>query len=72
MGHLQAFEDYFPLGQFVDYEFLRQSAAPDAGLVLRASLQKTPDVKRSSEGKIYVRRGAQNWPLTDDESDSAA
>jgi ATP-dependent DNA helicase RecG len=64
-GHLQAFETYFPLGEFVDYQFLRRASDPTAGLILKVALQKTPDVRRSSDNTIYVRRGAQNLPVTD-------
>jgi ATP-dependent DNA helicase RecG len=64
-GHVQTFDEYFPLGQFVDYQFLRQRSNPSAGLILKATLQRTPDVRKSSEGKIYVRRGASNLPVSD-------
>lgn len=67
-GHLQAFESFFPLGQFADYQFLRYQDHPQRGLVLKATIQKTPDVRRSSDGTIYVRRGAQNLPVTDAEA----
>lgn len=61
-GHVQALEATFPLDQFVDYVFLRDSTDADGGLVLKVSIQKTPDVRRSSDGRVYVRRGAQNIP----------
>jgi ATP-dependent DNA helicase RecG len=64
-GHLQAFESYFPLSQFADYQFLRRATDHGAGLVLKATIQKTPGVRRSSDNKIYVRRGAQNLPVTE-------
>lgn len=62
-GHLQAFESNFPLDQFVEYEFLQQEDNPDAGLVLKASIRKTPDIREASDSKVYVRRGAQNLPI---------
>ncbi|HEY0186860.1 MAG TPA: ATP-binding protein [Cellulomonas sp.] len=62
-GHIQAFEDFFPLGQDVQYEFLKQTNAPERGLVLKVTLRRTPDVRSSSDGKVYLRRGAQNLPL---------
>jgi ATP-dependent DNA helicase RecG len=64
-SHLQAFEASFPLDQFVEYEFLQQRDDSDTGLVLKASIQKTPDIKPASDGTVYVRRGAQNLPITD-------
>jgi ATP-dependent DNA helicase RecG len=67
-GHLQAFEMYFPLGEFADYQFLRCTSDPAAGLILKVALQKTPNVRRSSDKTIYVRRGAQNLPVTDPEA----
>ena len=59
-GHLQAFESAFPLDQFVLLEFLRDSSGDVEGLVLKASIQKTPDVRYATDGKAYARRGAQN------------
>lgn len=67
-GHVQALDRTFPLGQFVDYQFLRQVENPTSGLVLKASILKTPDIRKSSDGGVYVRRGAQNLPLTDPEA----
>ena len=62
-GHIQAFEQTFPLDQHVDYQFLRDPSGQHPGLVLKAAIQKTPDVRRASSGKVFVRRGAQNIPL---------
>lgn len=60
-AHLQVFEGLFPLGQDFQYEFL---AAPNyKGLVLYVTVQKTRDVKQATDGKPYVRRGAQNIPV---------
>lgn len=67
-GHVQAFEGHFPLGMFADYQFLRDPRAPEAGLLLKISIQKTPDVRRSSDGTVYLRRGAQNLPVTEPEA----
>ena len=65
-GHIQPFETLFPLGEGYDYTFLQ---GPDhAGLVLRADVKKSRDVKTGSDGKVYVRRGAANLPCTTDES----
>ncbi|MEU9198701.1 ATP-binding protein [Streptomyces sp. NPDC048332] len=62
-GHVQAFDGLFPLGQDFSYEFLQ---APDIalGLVLHVTIQKTRTVMRASDGKVYVRRGAQSIPYT--------
>ncbi len=65
-GHIQALEATFPLGEFVDYQFLRVAGAEHDGLVLKVSVLKTPDVRASSDGTVYVRRGAQCIPISGD------
>lgn len=60
-GHLQAFEGLFPLGGDFDYEFLQAEA--ETTLVLHATIRKTKDIKRASDGTPYLRRGAQNLPV---------
>lgn len=57
-GHLQPFEELFPLGTDCDYEFLR--AEGDPTLVLHVSVRKSGAIKVASDGYPYVRRGAQN------------
>lgn len=60
-GHIQAFEVLFPLGTEFGYEFLRGPGVN--GVVLKVSVNKTRDIKRASNGIVYVRRGAQNLPV---------
>ena len=60
-GHLQAFEQMFPLSSDFSYAFLR--CEEDLGLVIKADIHKVKDVKRASNGIPYVRRGAQNLPM---------
>jgi ATP-dependent DNA helicase RecG len=60
-GHIQVFEELFPLGNEFAYEFLRSSQ--HEGLVLKVFVHKTRDIKRASNGTVYVRRGAQNLPV---------
>jgi ATP-dependent DNA helicase RecG len=67
-GHIQAFEATFPLDQWVEYEFLVLDGHPELGLVLKASIKKTPDIRRATDGRPYVRRGAQNLPVDDPEA----
>lgn len=57
-GHLQAFEEQFPLGGDFRYEFFRCPGW--SGLVLHAVILKTTGIKTASNGQPYVRRGAQN------------
>ena len=62
-AHLQVFEQLFPLGTDYRYEFLRNEK--QQGLLLKVQVAKTRDIKTASNGKIYVRRGAQNLPVED-------
>ncbi|MFH8386892.1 ATP-binding protein [Kitasatospora sp. NPDC018058] len=61
--HILVFDGLFPLGQEFSYEFL-QAPQGNAGLVLHVSIQKTRQVMKASDGKAYVRRGAQSIPYT--------
>ena len=60
-GHVQAFEPLFPLGNDFDYFFLECEG--ETGLVLQIQVRKTADIKRASDGTVYIRRGAQNLPV---------
>ena len=64
-GHLQAFEEFFPLGGDFKYEFL--STGDETGLVLHVTILKSAAIKNASNGTPYVRRGAQNLRVTDPE-----
>lgn len=57
-GHLQSLEALFPLGAEYSYEFL--SCPGSLGLVLHIAVQRTPQIARAHDKKIWVRRGAQN------------
>ncbi|MFI6688110.1 ATP-binding protein [Streptomyces sp. NPDC050485] len=60
-GHLQVFEELFPLGGDFLYEFLFCDGEP--GLVLHIIIQKTKEIKCASDRKAYVRRGSQSLPV---------
>ena len=64
-AHIQVFEENFPLGADFRYEFLENNA--ENGLVLKVEISKTRDLKTASDGKVYVRRGAQSLPVVDAE-----
>ncbi len=64
-GHLQIFEMLFPLGAGFDYEFL--SNKNERGLLLHALVFRSATIRKASDGKIYVRRGASSLPLTTDQ-----
>lgn len=62
-GTLQAFEPLFPYGTEFDYEFLIHPT--DKTVVLHVTIQKSREIKFASDGKAYVRRGAQSLPVED-------
>ena len=61
-GHLQSLEELFPLGADYSYEFLRAPGSP--GLVLLITVQKTHGITNARNRTPYVRRGAQNIPVS--------
>lgn len=63
-AHLQVFEPLFPLGDGYSYTFLESQSDP--GVVLKVDVAKSREVKVASDGVVYVRRGAQNLPVTDE------
>src|ERR1017187_7683151 len=52
-GHIQCFEALFPLGAGYSYSFLH--SAVDSGLVLKIEVQKSRDVKKATDDRVYVR-----------------
>lgn len=60
-GHIQVFENLFPLGEDYSYTFLRHKAQP--GLVLQVIIKKTKAIIKANDGIPYVRRGAQSLPV---------
>jgi ATP-dependent DNA helicase RecG len=60
-GHIQAFEQLFPLGQDCLYEFLRCEDHP--GLILHLQVLKTKRIVKATNAMPYTRRGAQNLPV---------
>ena len=64
-GHLQIFEQLFPLSNDFSYTFLQM--AGESGLVLQVSILKTKQIVKASDGVPYIRRGAQSLPVDDEE-----
>lgn len=64
-GHIQAFEGLLPLGNYFTMNFLRCNG--ENGLVLQVQVLKTRDIVKSSDGKVFVRKGAQNLPVQTEE-----
>jgi ATP-dependent DNA helicase RecG len=69
-GHIQCLEALFPLGAGYSYSFLHSTI--DSGLVLKVDVQKSRDVKKASDARVYVRRGAQNLPYETNEELTAS
>jgi ATP-dependent DNA helicase RecG len=64
-GHIQIFEQLFPLGDQYSYTFLKH--ANETGLLLQCSIKKLAAIIPASNGIVYKRRSAQNIPITDAE-----
>ena len=62
---IQVFDEFFPLGNDFQYVFLSNESSD--GLVLKVQISKTREIKKASDGKVYVRRGAQSIPVNDEE-----
>ncbi len=65
-SHIQTFEEFFPLGDGYQFVFLSNVNKP--GIILKIEIQKSRSIKQASNGKVYLRRGAQNLPVTGDEA----
>ncbi|KDN54340.1 ATP-binding protein [Flavobacterium seoulense] len=63
-GHIQIFEQLFPIGDSYSYTFLTNPSS--TGLILQASIKKTLHIVKASNGSIYKRRSAQSLKLTTD------
>jgi len=64
-GHLQAFVELFPLGADYEYQFLETKE--ESGLVLKVSIAKTRDIVKASNDVVYLRRGAQSLPVSEND-----
>lgn len=60
-GHIQIFEQLFPLGEYYSYTFLTTERA--LGLVLQVIIHKSREIVKASDGTPYIRRGAQTLPV---------
>lgn len=64
-GHIQAFESLFPLSAEYLYDFLANEN--QSGLILKIQAAKTLEIKKASNGGVYIRRAAQNIPVDTEE-----
>jgi ATP-dependent DNA helicase RecG len=65
-AHIQVFEELFPLGEGYGYTFLK--SATGGGYVLKVEVTKSRDVKKASDGVVYIRRSAQNLRVSTEEA----
>lgn len=65
-AHVQIIEKLFPLGVGVRSQFL--IADDQKGLILHVEIQKSRDIIKTATNEVYVRRGAQNLPVSTSES----
>ena len=63
-GLIQAIESVAPLANH--YELLFLQSEMHVGFVVFVTVKKTAEIVSATDGKIYVRRGAQKLPLTSD------
>ncbi|MBZ0148096.1 MAG: putative DNA binding domain-containing protein [Pseudorhodoplanes sp.] len=61
-GLIQLIHEIFPLADPISVNFY--SAQGEPGLVLILEMAKTAQIVKASDGKIYLRRGAANQPVT--------
>jgi ATP-dependent DNA helicase RecG len=59
-GHIQPFEQYFPLSTEFQYQFFR--CPGKRGLVLHVQVSRTQKIAKATDGVAYIRRGAANLP----------
>jgi ATP-dependent DNA helicase RecG len=64
-GHIQIFEELFPLGDGFQYTFLTLEG--DTKCVLQVEVLKSPSVRKASNGIVYLRRSAQKLPQKTEE-----
>ena len=65
-GHIQVFEELFPLGDQYSYMFL--SHPNENGLALHISVKKNVAIVKASNDRVYKRRSAQNLPVVTEEA----
>ncbi|TGD42081.1 ATP-binding protein [Pseudotabrizicola sediminis] len=56
----------FPIGDFVSVVFIESDGR--SGYVLKIEVSRTPDIKRSTSGDVYIRFGAQDLKKADAQS----
>lgn len=62
-AHIQLINQILPLGQGAKIQPVVCADLP--GVILQIEVEKNREIVRSSDGAVYVRRGAQNLPVAD-------
>lgn len=60
-GLIQAIEALSPLGNH--YKAIFYKSANEQGLILHLTIHKTSEILKASNGKVFIRRGAQKIPI---------
>jgi len=60
-AHIQEIAKLFPMEEQYRCTFLK--CVNSHGLVLKVDVARTPDIIKSSDGSIFIRKGAQNLPV---------
>lgn len=63
-GHIQLLEQLFPLNTGYQADFLETKSSGFPGLVLHIQVPKARDVVLASDGLPYIRKAAQNLPVS--------
>ena len=61
-GHVQQFSRIFPFDSEYSIQFL--SCSNFSGFLLHLNIRKSAQIRLNSDGKIYVRKNAQNLPVS--------
>jgi ATP-dependent DNA helicase RecG len=65
-GLMQVLEALSPMGNLYSAQFLRTPGKQ--GLVLHLAIRKTREIISATDGTAYIRRGAQNLPVTGEDA----
>jgi len=63
--HIQVIEQLFPIGDVCRVSFLE--SPKEKGLLLHIEVDKTIDIRKATDGSVFLRRGAQNLPQDTEE-----
>lgn len=64
---LQMLDQIAPLADFIDHVFISSPITSDTGLVLKIEILKNAVITKSTDGTVYLRKGAQSLPVNSEE-----